>query len=67
MSITERRQRRSSSRYWFNTKRGQFEYKEDDSYQWTEEDTWDALTDGQYGDYPEEGVDWDHLYDALGL
>ena len=53
--------------YWFNTKRGQFEYKEDDSYQWTEEDTWDALTDGQYGDYPEEGVDWDHLYDALGL
>lgn len=53
--------------YWFNTKRRQFEYKEDDSYQWTEEDTWDALTDGQYGDYPEEGVDWDHLYDALGL
>ena len=30
-------------------------------------DTWDALTDGQYGDYPEEGVDWDRLYDALGL
>ena len=53
--------------YWFNTQRGQFEYKGDDSYQWTEEDTWDALTDGQYGDYPEKGVDWDRLYDVLGL
>ncbi len=36
------------------------EYRED-SY--TEEDVWDAMTDGMYGDYPGGGVD----YDALGF
>ena len=36
-------------------------------YEWTERDTWDALTDGQYGDYPEEGVDLDSLYDSMGI
>lgn len=41
--------------------------REEEDYQWTERDTWDALTDGQYGDYPEEGVDWDRLYDSMGL
>lgn len=29
----------------------------DMDYQWTDEDTWDAMTDGQYGDYP--GSNWD--------
>ena len=29
----------------------------DIDYQWTDEDTWDAMTDGQYGDYP--GSNWD--------
>ena len=26
-------------------------------YEWTDEDAWDAMTDGQYGDYPGSG--WD--------
>lgn len=36
------------------------EEKEDfePGYEWTEEDTWDALTDGQFGPYPKNGVDW---------
>lgn len=29
----------------------------DSSYEWTDEDAWDAMTDGQYGDYPGSG--WD--------
>lgn len=28
-----------------------------DGYEWTDEDAWDAMTDGQYGDYP--GSEWD--------
>lgn len=37
-------------------------YKRDDSYypdsyEWTDEDAWDAMTDGMYGDYPGSG--WD--------
>lgn len=28
-----------------------------DGYEWTDEDSWDAMTDGQYGDYPGSG--WD--------
>lgn len=36
-------------------------------YEWTEEDTWDALTDGQYGSYPRNGaVNWDMLDDIQG-
>lgn len=31
-----------------------------------ERDTWDALTDGQYGDYPEDGYDIDGLLDSMG-
>lgn len=29
----------------------------DSGYEWTDEDAWDAMTDGQYGDYP--GPGWD--------
>lgn len=29
------------------------------SYQWTEQDTWDAMTDGMYGDYPGGDVDYE--------
>lgn len=29
----------------------------DDSYEWSDEDSWDAMTDGKYGDYP--GPNWD--------
>lgn len=41
------------------------DFYEDDyapDYDWREE-AWDALTDGQYGDYPGGDVD----YDALGF
>lgn len=30
-------------------------------YEWTEEDTWDAATDGMYGDYPGDDVDYEKL------
>ena len=44
------------------------EEKEDfePGYEWTEEDTWDALTDGQFGPYPKNGVDWGLLDDFQG-
>lgn len=29
----------------------------DSGYEWTDEDAWDAMTDGMYGDYPGSG--WD--------
>lgn len=32
-------------------------------YEWTAEDTWDAMTDGMYGDYPGGDVD----YEVLGF
>lgn len=34
--------------------------------EWTEEDAWDALTDGMYGDYP-GGDGLDYLSDIMGL
>jgi len=33
----------------------------EEPYQWTEEDTWDAMTDGMYGDYPGGDVDYEDL------
>lgn len=35
----------------------------EEPYQWTEEDTWDAMTDGMYGDFPGGDVD----YEVLGF
>lgn len=35
-------------------------------HEWTDEDTWIALTDGQFGPYPEGGVNWDYLDDFQG-
>lgn len=35
-------------------------------YEWTEEDTWIALTDGQCGPYPKNGVNWGLLDDFQG-
>ena len=45
---------------------------EDDSYEcggyeWTEEDSWDALTDGMYGDMPSNPLEYDAMMDALGF
>ena len=33
----------------------------EEPYQWTEEDTWDAMTDGMYGDYPGGDIDYEIL------
>jgi len=35
--------------------------EEEEPYQWTEEDTWDAMTDGMYGDYPGGDVDYEKI------
>ena len=34
---------------------------EEEPYQWTEEDAWDAMTDGMYGDYPGGDVDYEKI------
>ena len=38
-----------------------------DSYEWTEEDSRDALTDGMYGDMPRNPMEYDAMMDALGF
>ena len=38
-----------------------------DGYEWTEEDTWDALTDGMYGEMPSNPMDYDAMMDAMGF
>ena len=38
----------------------------EEGYEWTEEDSWDALTDGMYGDMPSNPMDYDAMMDALG-
>ena len=40
---------------------------EDGGYEWTEEDSWDALTDGMYGDMPSDPLMYDAMMDALGF
>ncbi len=35
-------------------------------YEWTEEDSWDALTDGMYGDMPSNPMAYDAMMDAMG-
>ena len=40
---------------------------QDGSYEWTEEDSWDALTDGMYGDMPSNPMEYDAMMDALGF
>ena len=43
---------------------GGYEY---DGYEWTEEDAWDALTDGMYGDMPGDPLQYDAMWDAMGF
>lgn len=38
----------------------------DDGYEWTAEDSWDALTDGMYGDMPSNPLEYDAMMDAMG-
>ena len=38
----------------------------EDGYEWTEEDSWDALTDGMYGDMPSSPWEYDAMMDAMG-
>lgn len=38
----------------------------EDGYEWTEEDSWDTLTDGMYGDMPSSPWEYDAMMDALG-
>lgn len=38
-----------------------------EGYEWTEEDSWDALTDGMYGDMPSTPLDYDAMMDAMGF
>ena len=41
----------------------EYEYYDDGEYhyEWTEEDAWDAMTDGMYVDYPGRDVDYEQL------
>ena len=47
------------------------EYQNDtyecEGYEWTEEDSWDALTDGMYGDMPRTPWEYDAMMDAMGF
>jgi hypothetical protein len=36
-------------------------------YEWTEEDSWDDLTDGMYGEMPSSPWDYDAMMDAMGF
>ena len=49
----------------------EYDEYENDSYEcggdeWTEEDSWDALTDGMYGDMPSNPLEYDAMMDAMG-
>lgn len=35
--------------------------------EWTEEDSWDALTDGMYDDMPSNPLEYDAMMDAMGF
>jgi hypothetical protein len=50
----------------------EFDYYEcdcsdDRGYEWTAEDSWDALTDGMYGDMPSDPLMYDSMIDAMGF
>jgi len=40
---------------------------DDGGCEWTEEDAWDALTDGMYGDMPRSPIAYDAMMDAMGF
>ncbi len=42
-------------------KREELMREQERGYEWTAEDTWDAMTDGMYGDYPGGDVDYEKI------
>lgn len=44
-------------RYYGDYDYGAYDFSSDRGHEWTDEDAWDAMTDGMYGDYPGSG--WD--------
>ena len=45
-------------------------YEFDNEYngcEWTEEDSWYALTDGMYGEMPRNPLEYDAMMDAMGF
>ena len=36
-------------------------------YEWTEEDSWDALTDGMYGEMPKDPLMYDAIMESMGF
>lgn len=60
------------SRNYYDDSFEEYDEYEDDAfecggYKWTEEDSWDALTDGMYGDMPRNPMEYDAMMDALGF
>ena len=43
------------------------DYYDDGGYEWTAEDSWDALTDGMYGDMPRDPLMYDAMMEAMGF
>lgn len=39
----------------------------EEGYEWTEEDSWDTLTDGMYGEMPSDPRMYDAIMDAMGF
>lgn len=39
----------------------------EEGYEWTEEDSWAALTDGMYGDMPTNPLEYDAMMEAMGF
>ena len=40
---------------------------DDYGYEWTDEDSWYALTDGMYGEMPNNPLEYDAIMEALGF
>ena len=57
---------------YYNDSYEEYDEYEDNSYEcsgyeWTDEDSWDALTDGMYGEMPSNPMEYDAMMDALGF
>ena len=43
------------------------DYYDEGGYEWTAEDSWDALTDGMYGEMPRNPMEYDAMMEAMGF